>query len=76
MISAARKYEILYGVEPVLIEDELVQDGTGQNRRAKVLVYTALDYTITETRLYLHGADHAAWKAHRCSLEIQEVSNG
>ena len=75
MITEERKQEILATVTPEIQSQELVQDGTENNYRPLVLIYTANDYVVTETRNYCKPPNDAGWNSCSSTYE-SEVNNG
>jgi hypothetical protein len=70
MITKERERQILKEVEPEIIDQEPVQDGTDTNHRSRVLEYTTEECKIIQTRLYDFPASHRSWKQYKCHNQI------
>lgn len=76
MLSKDEILTNISGVQPIIVDQELILDGTGNNHRPTELCYETTEHLITETRIYTHPADHSAWAGYRSEYEVKEVNNG
>ncbi len=63
-------------LDPVTIEQELIQDGLNSNYRPIIQVYDTGTHLITETIYYRFKVNHREWAAELGRGYLKEVKNG
>lgn len=61
---------------PVVVEKEMVQDGTNANYRALKVDWVALGKVVTETRNYHNSVSSPGWASYSSNYSIKEVQSG
>lgn len=69
MTTEERKFEILRTVNPTVINEELIPDGTG-HCRPLILRYEAEECMITETRFYMFPASDPRHDTYTSHFEV------
>ena len=68
--------QLITYTQPEVIEQELVQDGTGLNYRPLVLKYSNAEIEVLQTFIYKYPTNSAEWMAASSTYIEKEVSNG